>query len=189
MSSIVLYQTTATGAGTTNSFDVQAPSTLITDPFVKTDPITGTYFLGVTALGSQDEAPPLHLVLALNNAFAAGLVSGGQDFADIFAGYDEASLIGALTTLSDGSSTQTAIDDASNLIFNFSETVTADQGLFGSTDTFSMVSFSTASTFGDGISFTTDAGVPEPAAWALMILGFGGAGALLRRRRGTAATA
>ncbi|MBX3486001.1 PEPxxWA-CTERM sorting domain-containing protein [Phenylobacterium sp.] len=28
------------------------------------------------------------------------------------------------------------------------------------------------------------AGVPEPGAWALMILGFGGAGAMLRRRRG-----
>ena len=28
--------------------------------------------------------------------------------------------------------------------------------------------------------------VPEPAAWALMILGFGGAGAMLRRRRGAA---
>jgi hypothetical protein len=29
-------------------------------------------------------------------------------------------------------------------------------------------------------------GVPEPSAWALMILGFGGAGAVLRRRRGLA---
>jgi hypothetical protein len=29
----------------------------------------------------------------------------------------------------------------------------------------------------------TDTGVPEPATWALMILGFGGAGATLRRRR------
>lgn len=29
-------------------------------------------------------------------------------------------------------------------------------------------------------------GVPEPSAWALMILGFGGAGALLRRRPGLA---
>lgn len=27
-------------------------------------------------------------------------------------------------------------------------------------------------------------GIPEPSSWALMILGFGGAGALLRRRRG-----
>ena len=31
------------------------------------------------------------------------------------------------------------------------------------------------------------AAVPEPAAWALMILGFGGAGAQLRRRRRIAA--
>ncbi|HEX3889064.1 MAG TPA: PEPxxWA-CTERM sorting domain-containing protein [Phenylobacterium sp.] len=30
-------------------------------------------------------------------------------------------------------------------------------------------------------------GVPEPAAWALMILGFGGAGAMLRRRRAVVA--
>ena len=27
-------------------------------------------------------------------------------------------------------------------------------------------------------------GIPEPGAWALMIVGFGGAGAMLRRRRG-----
>jgi hypothetical protein len=33
------------------------------------------------------------------------------------------------------------------------------------------------------------ASVPEPASWALMILGFGGAGAMLRRRRMAAATA
>jgi len=31
--------------------------------------------------------------------------------------------------------------------------------------------------------FTTSVGVPEPATWGLMILGFGGAGAILRRRR------
>jgi hypothetical protein len=33
------------------------------------------------------------------------------------------------------------------------------------------------------------AGVPEPAAWGLMLLGLGGAGAALRRRRAAAATA
>ncbi|HEY3948731.1 PEPxxWA-CTERM sorting domain-containing protein [Phenylobacterium sp.] len=31
--------------------------------------------------------------------------------------------------------------------------------------------------------------IPEPAGWALMILGFGGAGALIRRRRANLATA
>ncbi|HEX3886584.1 MAG TPA: PEPxxWA-CTERM sorting domain-containing protein [Phenylobacterium sp.] len=37
----------------------------------------------------------------------------------------------------------------------------------------------------DDLAFGVDqmGGVPEPATWALMILGFGGAGALLRRRR------
>jgi hypothetical protein len=32
-----------------------------------------------------------------------------------------------------------------------------------------------------------DAGVPEPASWTLMLVGFGGLGAVLRRRRGLAA--
>ena len=46
--------------------------------------------------------------------------------------------------------------------------------------------------YGGTITFAPDirATVPEPAAWALMILGFGGAGSALRsRRRGTAARA
>jgi hypothetical protein len=38
------------------------------------------------------------------------------------------------------------------------------------------------------IHFST-AAVPEPATWTLMILGFGGAGAMLRRRRAEAALA
>lgn len=182
--SIVLYQQTVGGGGTTNSFETYAGSTVITDPFPKTQPITGTFFLGVSVLGSQDETPDEHLVLAFNDAFAAGLISGGQDFADIFTGFDESSLIGALKTLSSSESTQVAIDDASDLIFNFSDEVTGLGGLFGSVDTFSMVSFSTASEAGGGRSFITAASAaPEPNAWALMILGFGGAGAVLRRRR------
>jgi len=38
-------------------------------------------------------------------------------------------------------------------------------------------------TLPDGPGGPTGPGVPEPASWALMILGFGGAGAMLRRRR------
>jgi hypothetical protein len=36
------------------------------------------------------------------------------------------------------------------------------------------------------ISSLTTTAVPEPAAWAMMLLGFGGLGAVLRRRRATA---
>lgn len=41
-----------------------------------------------------------------------------------------------------------------------------------------------AGSFGGTVNFAPVAGgVPEPASWALMIIGFGSAGALLRRRR------
>jgi hypothetical protein len=40
-----------------------------------------------------------------------------------------------------------------------------------------------AATFGGTVNFVLNSAVPEPASWALMILGFGSAGALLRRRR------
>jgi len=39
------------------------------------------------------------------------------------------------------------------------------------------------------VEATLSPGVPEPETWALMILGFGGAGAMLRRSRRTAAVA
>jgi hypothetical protein len=40
-----------------------------------------------------------------------------------------------------------------------------------------------------GGTVTTHGGVPEPAAWAMMLVGFGGLGALLRRRRSALALA
>ena len=44
-----------------------------------------------------------------------------------------------------------------------------------------------AATYGGTVSFILAGNaVPEPATWALMIVGFGGAGAVLRRRRQTA---
>jgi len=45
----------------------------------------------------------------------------------------------------------------------------------------------TAQGFSNARLFSTGTPAPEPGAWALMILGFGGAGAMLRRRRPLAA--
>jgi hypothetical protein len=39
------------------------------------------------------------------------------------------------------------------------------------------------------LNFSSPGGVPEPASWALMIMGFGGVGAVMRRRNTVAATA
>ena len=58
-----------------------------------------------------------------------------------------------------------------------------------STIRLSAVTDSNAGVFFDTVS-VTGPGVPEPAAWALMIVGFGGVGAMLRsRRRAALATA
>ena len=199
--SIAIYQGTSPtgiGGGLTNSFNVGAPGDLMTDPFLKLNDITATYFLGVSDLGGEvsfendSEIPPQkHLILALNNAFAFGAI--GQEFSAIFTDYTETSLIDALILLDTadlaeddpGRAAQLAAkDNAYSLLFGFSDVVVSQGGAFGSVDTYSMVSFSTGASFGSqGNSFITPGPVPEPTTWALMILGFGSAGAMLRRRR------
>lgn len=68
-------------------------------------------------------------------------------------------------------------------------------GLFRVTGTagehFNSITFSSTGNSFEVDNLAVSAGVPEPASWALMILGFGGAGAALRsqRRRSAAACA
>lgn len=191
---IILYEQTSEGGGVTNSFQAQAPSELITDPFLKTKPIDQTYLMGVTTLGNDAVDASEHLVLALNDAFAQTVLSGGLDFGGVFSGYDEGSLISALDLLAaadlpqddPGRAAQAqAKDDAYSLIFGFSDSLVSEGGAFGPNSTFKLVAFSTPTDVGDGEAFSVAAptALPEPASWALMILGFGGAGWLLRQRR------
>lgn len=177
--SIVLLQYGAGFGGSTNSFDVFAPSTLMTDPFLKTQAITDTYFLGVSDFGDS-ETGENHLVLALDDDYAAGLL--GFDFTDLFPTFNEVDLIAALDLLASPDDDNAAEKDAAfQLIGAFSDEVRGNGGTFGSVDTFSLVGFSTGVDLGSGESSITV--VPEPATWALLMMGFGGAGAMLRRRR------
>ncbi|PZQ61040.1 MAG: hypothetical protein DI570_13110 [Phenylobacterium zucineum] len=190
--SIVFLQYTVGGGGSTNSFQVTAPSTFLTDPFLKTEAIVSTYFLGVSNYGAGDSEPTDHLVLALDDTFAAGLL--GFDFSDLFPGFDEVALISALDLVGSPDTPDNTApngegksqkDLAFDLIGDFSDQIRTNGGTFGSVDTFSLVGFSTASSLGGGESSITvvNTAVPEPAIWALMIGGFGGAGVMLRRRR------
>lgn len=74
--------------------------------------------------------------------------------------------------------------NSQNLSFSHTGSIALAQGEFFAVLVNNAGNYANDST---GVNFTmTTAGVPEPGSWALMIMGFGGAGALLRRRRAQA---
>jgi hypothetical protein len=114
---------------------------------------------------------------------------------------DHVKVLGDLFGLGSGTVTLNAFDLSGNLLGSVTDTDNKPLGQ-GPVLEFDMagihsVSFSgTSGTVGfDNFEFdpvvtaTVTASVPEPAGWALMIAGFGLAGAALRRRRTAAATA
>lgn len=81
------------------------------------------------------------------------------------------SAIDSLLTTVDANGNQEAANSNGRLSFTFSDPITA-------------VHFSSASnSFEISNIATTMINLPEPTGWAMMLLGFGGTGALLRRRR------
>jgi hypothetical protein len=112
----------------------------------------------------------------------------GSNIGTLFPNTNETTLINDLVT-----------DSNFGDLFDFSngDAVSGPNGsiAFGSTDTFSEIAFSTGQIIGTGVSVITQGppaagAVPEPAAWVMMIVGFGLTGGLARRRRGAmAATA
>ena len=88
-----------------------------------------------------------------------------------------------------GTNTAGTLSGATTIISGSTEGLHSLSGL-GTYDYYDFVS--TSSSGGRNFLITSlqgTASVPEPASWALMLVGFGGLGALLRRRRGQPAPA
>jgi Protein of unknown function (DUF642)/PEP-CTERM motif len=100
--------------------------------------------------------------------------------------------VSALVTAGAGSDTVTAVDGA----FGGEGSMTWQESSFTFVGTghdaitlHSLDASGNAGVFFDNVSVSGQAAVPEPASWALMIGGFGMAGAMLRRRRASFAAA
>ena len=142
----------------------------------------GTYFVDLSGLGSESPdgalSQTIHTSAGATYAFSLDLASSNT-------GTVFASVGGAVLSLTSGSAfvvggtSWTPWSGAfTGDALNHSPLLTIGDGTPGS-----------QIDFVDNISIvqTGAAGVPEPATWALMILGFGGIGASMRRRRVAAA--
>lgn len=177
------YAGGACGGGISNSNMAPVGTSTVTEVFAQRDPITRALLLGITTDLPGDPEEQQHLVLFTNNSWAARAV--GIAFGTLFPTSNEAALIAALDSLASG----TGSDADYTLLGDFGDTVSRQSpngdAAFALGDTFTSIAFSDGQIIGSGISFATPAAaaVPEPATWALMILGFGSMGIALRRRR------
>ena len=80
--------------------------------------------------------------------------------------------------------------DAFSQVFGFQESIfsASPNADFGVNEGFNVIAFSQGHLAGTGsFSVTSVGGVPEPAAWAMMIAGFGLTGAAMPRRNSRSA--
>ena len=102
---------------------------------------------------------------------------------------NEAARVGLRLTDIDGEITELTIPhgfplvSGANLFFGFSDLTNSYTSIALTTDA------SGEDSFGFDDIIVGSAGVPEPSSWALMILGFGAVGGMVRRRRGAVADA
>jgi hypothetical protein len=172
------------GSSISNSDTASVGASDLTDVFAKRDPVGRSLLFGVATDLPRDEPGQQHLVLFTNTSWASSASSVA--FGTLFPSVNEASLIDALLSLANGTGTS---DDYAKL-FGFAEGGTTllfspnGDPAFQFGDDFTAIAFSDGQIIGSGSSFSTleVSAAPEPAAWAMMIVGFGVAGTALRRR-------
>jgi hypothetical protein len=160
-----------------------------------TDPLGGGWEAGPNVFGLPQFDEPL-----VNNQFPEFEAGGGLEFATSFTftitGGDESfdmSRGAGITQVADpqGTTWTTTYLSPTSVRFDAPVGSPLDPGdtfslMIGLTNPVDPQTFSFTGTWSDGLSASA---VPEPASWALMIAGFGLAGATLRRRNRMARTA
>jgi hypothetical protein len=155
------------------------------------DTPVSTSLYGLSWIGDTPSSDPtqLHLVVALDSAFATGAV--GKSFDDAFGGgFAEQDVINELLYVAGldqdfGLPSSPYGGPQTNLLFDFGSYIHDAGGSITDGTNFTLVAFSDGQAVGRGTSGFTPLGaaVPEPGAWALALLGCGMTGAALRRRR------
>jgi hypothetical protein len=144
-----------------NGQSIGAGNTTITDGFTKTDEAAGAFLVGLTTEPDQSTG----VVVFASAAFATAYT--GQPFSAAFSGLDESTLIGDLEDPNDNIGS----------FFSFANAYSSEM-TFVPGQPFTEVEFSDGAVVGGGTSY--EAVVPEPSAWALMIVGVGLVGGMRR---------
>jgi hypothetical protein len=138
---------------------------------------------GVILMGERlDELGNPHLVLGVNQRLAARLI--GHPLNSLFPMLNEQLVLGSVELIG----RNTPYEPALQTLFDFSMMAINEGGMFDPDGgAFTLVSFSSGQAIGSGSASLTasppiTSGVPEPAAWTMMIAGFGAIGATMRRR-------
>lgn len=164
-----------------SDFAPQGESTLL-DVFAKDTPLDRILLLGVATDLEGDEPGQEHAVLFVNNGWAAA--AQGIAWGTLFPSTLEGGIIAALNSLAAG----TGSDDDYGLLFDFAENAARfgpnGDAAFALGDSFTAIAFSDGQIIGTGTSSAIPVGaIPEPATWAMMIMGFGLIGGALRQRK------
>jgi hypothetical protein len=189
VSAIAIFESNVDGGSSTNSFYAPAGASVITNPFAESSPILTANLLGVaTNLATDNNDGQMHLVMFVNDTFAAE--AENVAFGTLFPNTDEDTLINALEIINQtppGGDTDLAYSELGT--FEGGDAVNGPDGPISFTfgGSFTELAFTDGQIIGTGTSYGVDvtptSPTPEPATWALMLLGAGGVGAMLRRAR------
>lgn len=172
-----------------------APGYTIVDTFDTADGLTGTNFQIKVPPADGNGAPPANSIPS-GTPYLSVLAGGSATYtfaAPVSSFQFDWGSIDTYNTLTINGTSQAIVVPGSNFInpANGDQIAAGTNGRFTVTGTagelFTSVTFSSTGNSFEVDNLAVGAPVPEPATWALMMLGFGGMGAALRRKPRTAA--